>query len=71
MSKAPPPKGVSGTELQISEVSPGRRFYRISLDRYPDALGFGKSPSRFSDPRQRVEANRFGASAVCLKPAQT
>jgi len=60
MSKAPPPKGVSGTELQISEVSPGRRFYRISLDRYPDALGFGKSPSRFSDPRQRVEANRFG-----------
>ncbi|MER9174441.1 RES family NAD+ phosphorylase [Mesorhizobium sp. M0955] len=27
---------------------------------YPDPLGYGKSPSRFSDPRRRVDANRFG-----------
>ncbi|WP_374120422.1 RES family NAD+ phosphorylase [Mesorhizobium onobrychidis] len=27
---------------------------------YPDPLRCGKSPSRFSDPRHRVAANRFG-----------
>ncbi|WP_352850901.1 RES family NAD+ phosphorylase [Mesorhizobium sp. M0437] len=27
---------------------------------YRDPLGHGKSPSRFSDPRRRVDANRFG-----------
>jgi hypothetical protein len=36
------------------------RFGRIYQARYPDPLGFGKSPSRFSDPRQRAEAKRFG-----------
>lgn len=30
------------------------------MDRYPDPLGFGKTPSRFSDPRKRAEVNRFG-----------
>ncbi|MGO4440993.1 RES family NAD+ phosphorylase [Rhizobium sp. RAF56] len=30
------------------------------LGRYPDRLGFGKTPSRFSDPRRRKPANRFG-----------
>ena len=30
------------------------------LGRYPDPLGFGKTPSRFSDPRWRVATNRFG-----------
>ena len=36
------------------------RFGRIYPGRYPDPLGFGKTPSRFSDPRRRVAANRFG-----------
>lgn len=30
------------------------------MDRYPDPLGYGKTRSRFSDPRRRVERNRFG-----------
>ena len=30
------------------------------MDRFPNPLGFGKAPSRFSDPRRRVDANRFG-----------
>jgi hypothetical protein len=41
-------------------VAVGRRFGRIYLGRYLDPLGFGKTPSRFSDPRRRVAANRFG-----------
>lgn len=27
---------------------------------HPDPLGIGKTPSRFSDPRRRIAANRFG-----------
>lgn len=38
----------------------GQRFSRIYLGRYLDPLGFGKTPSRFSDPRRRIAANRFG-----------
>jgi RES domain len=41
-------------------VAVGERFGRIYMDEYPDPLGFGKTKSRFSDPRRRVEANRFG-----------
>jgi len=47
-------------DLDIAEVAPGTRFSRIFLDRYPNPLGFGKAASRFSDPRRRVERNRFG-----------
>jgi hypothetical protein len=35
-------------------VPAGRRFGRIFLERYPNALGLGKTPSRFSDPRKRI-----------------
>jgi hypothetical protein len=41
-------------------VPAGQRFGRIYLDRFTDPLGYGKTRSRFSDPRRRVEANRFG-----------
>ncbi len=30
------------------------------MNAYPDPLGFGKSPSRFSDTRRRIAENRFG-----------
>jgi hypothetical protein len=46
--------------LELHTVQPGERFGRIYVDRYPDPLGYGKSPSRFSDPRRRVPAHRFG-----------
>lgn len=38
----------------------GSRFGRLFHARFSDPLGFGKSPSRFSDGRRRIERNRFG-----------
>lgn len=55
-----PPVGFADAKLQLYIVDPGRRFGRIYLDKYPDPLGFGKSPSKFSDPRRRKPENRFG-----------
>ena len=46
--------------LEVEVVPAGRGFGRIYLSAYPDPLGYGKSPSRFSDPRRRDPANRFG-----------
>ena len=51
MAKVLPPEGFAGANLNIHEVPAGRQFGRIYLARYPDPLGFGKTPSRFSDPR--------------------
>lgn len=41
-------------------VPVGAKFGRIHRKTFPDPLGFGKNPSRFSDPRHRAAANRFG-----------
>jgi hypothetical protein len=38
----------------------GTELGRIHRKSFPDPLGFGKNPSRFSDPRRRTESNRFG-----------
>jgi len=46
--------------LEIETIAPGKTFGRIYWSTYPDPLGYGKSPSRFSDPRRRVAARRFG-----------
>jgi hypothetical protein len=59
MPRVLPPKGFAGASPHIHDVSAGVRFGRIYLGRYPDPLGFGKTPSRFSDPRRRIAANRF------------
>lgn len=55
-----PPPDFGRAKLEIETISPGRIFGRIYWSTYPDPLGYGKSPSRFSDPRRRVDANRFG-----------
>jgi hypothetical protein len=60
MTRVLPPKGFAGASLYIHEMPDGRRFGRIYPGRYRDPLGFGKTPSRFSDPTRRVAANRFG-----------
>ncbi len=60
MAKVLPPRGFAGTGLHMHRVPAGQMFGRIYLGRYPAALGFGKTPSRFSDPRRRIAANRFG-----------
>lgn len=55
-----PQAAFAKARLRFHTVAPGKRFGRIYLDRYPDPLAFGKTPSRFSDPRRRIESNRFG-----------
>ena len=60
MAKVLPPKDFASASLQIHIVPAGLRFGRIYVDRYAGPLGFGKTPSWFSDPRRRVPENRFG-----------
>ncbi|TIQ37073.1 MAG: RES domain-containing protein [Mesorhizobium sp.] len=60
MPGVPPPPDFEQAELEIETIPPGRTFGRIYWGAYPDPLGYGKSPSRFSDPRRGVDANRFG-----------
>ncbi|MDR3488428.1 MAG: RES family NAD+ phosphorylase [Bradyrhizobium sp.] len=38
----------------------GAKFGRIHRKTFRNPLGFGKNPSRFSDPSRRVQRNRFG-----------
>ena len=60
MSGLAPTSSFAAASLDLASVGPGERFGRIYLGRYPDPLGYGKTLSRFSDPRGRVPANRFG-----------
>jgi hypothetical protein len=60
MSQPRPTSRFKKVKIETVTVSAGEHFYRLYLDIYPDPLGFGKSPSRFSDPRRRIAANRFG-----------
>lgn len=60
MAPPGPPKGFAAATLDLADVTTGARFGRIYLSRYPEPLGIGKTLSRFSDPRRRSEANRFG-----------
>lgn len=46
--------------LDLAPVGPDLSFQRIFLARHPDPLGFGKTLSRFSDPRELGEDDRFG-----------
>lgn len=47
-------------DLDLAPAGPDLSFRRISLARHADPLGFGKTPSRFSDPRELGEEDRFG-----------
>ncbi len=55
-----PIKAFSRVTLELAAIGRGHRFGRIYHERYPDPLGFGKTKSRFSDPRRRPENERFG-----------
>ena len=46
--------------LDLATIGTGERFGRIYFSQHPHPLGFGKTLSRFSDPRRRIPANRFG-----------
>lgn len=55
-----PPADFARANLDLTTIAAGERFGRIYFDRRADPLGFGKTPSRFSDPRRRKPENRFG-----------
>jgi len=59
MTGIKPPAGFENSVLDIETV-PAGRFGRIYASAFPDPLGYGKTPSRFSDPRRRDPARRFG-----------
>ncbi len=60
MAQLAPTFSFAAVSLDLATVGPGERFGRIHLGRFPDPLGYGKTLSRFSDPRPRIPANRFG-----------
>ena len=49
-----PPKGFEKRQLAISEIAKGSIWKRLYLNRYPNPLGYGFGPSRFSDPETRL-----------------
>lgn len=55
-----PMPAFSSVNLDIATIAPGEIFQRIIFAHHANPLGFGKTPSRFSDPRRRIEENRFG-----------
>ena len=61
MTKASnPTPSFNGAALHLATIGRGARFGRIVFNRHSDPLGFGKTPSRFSDPRRRIPSHRFG-----------
>lgn len=60
MAGIKPPAGFERQPLDIEKIPSGRRFGRIYASTFPDPLGFGKTASRFSDPRRRDATKRFG-----------
>lgn len=75
MTASGPSSAFANIALDLTAIPAGSRYGRIFLARYPDPLGFGYAGTRFSDPRRRVERNRFaviylGASLkVCFLEA--
>lgn len=75
MAGALPPSDFDSAQLRLHTIAAGERFGRIFMAGYSDPLGYGKSESRFSDPRRRKPQNRFGvlyvgeSLAVCFLEA--
>lgn len=56
-----PPSGFERRPLVLNIEPAGRGWLRLYRRRFPDPLGFGRAPSRFSDPRQAAGNElRFG-----------
>lgn len=60
MAVAKPTAAFGGAPLDLARIPAGQVFGRIYHQRFLDPLGYGKSRSRFSDPRRRVTDARFG-----------
>lgn len=46
--------------LETVQIGVGETYGRIVRNLHPDPLGYGKGPTRFSDPRPIPEEERFG-----------
>jgi hypothetical protein len=57
------PHPLASGALTRARVTVGSVWHHVFLNRFPDPLGFGLTPSRFSDPR-RKPATRFGVYYV-------
>lgn len=60
MPIAAPPPGFTTSRLVTTRIEAGARLRRIYGRAFPDPLGFAKTPSRFSDPREQPADARFG-----------
>lgn len=60
MASSGPPSSFATTSLDLTMIKSGARHGRVYFSRHPDPLGYGKTLSRFSDPRRRLPAKRFG-----------
>jgi hypothetical protein len=58
-----PTSDFNSVTLDLAHIITGTRFGRIYHERYPNPLGYGKTLSRFSDPRTG-RGNRFGVLYV-------
>lgn len=59
-----PPSGFSRRSLVLHEPPARQTWLRVFHRRFEDPLGFGKSPSRFSDPRPLAAEDRYGVVYV-------
>lgn len=60
-SDATPPKGFESRPLALSDIATGGVWRRLYRSRFPDPLGYGFNPSRFSDPEPSLAPPaRFG-----------
>jgi hypothetical protein len=57
------PHPLASGVLALAHAPVGSVWHHIFLNRFPDPLGFGFAPSRFSDPR-RKPPSRFGVYYV-------
>jgi hypothetical protein len=75
MSADLPPPEFARAQLALTDISGGIVFRRIYRTGHSNALGYGKTGSRFSDPRPLPEKDRFGvlylgeSVAVCFLEA--
>lgn len=61
MARGPRPTAdFARVTLDLTTVAAGQPFGRLYAKRHPDPLGFGFGKTRYSDPRRRKDANRFG-----------
>lgn len=60
MPVATPPPAFASGRLVTTRIEAGTRLRRIFGRAFPDPLGFAKTPSRFSDPREVSDAARYG-----------